>query len=125
MSLNSTHIYLTWEPPPPSQVNGVIREYRLNVTEDATGTVLQYTTTPNDRQITVGPLHPYYIYHCSVVALTVQLGPYTSVFSIQTEEDGNLNIYYVHFLTIIFTMQSPAVLPPTSWQELWTLAQST
>ena len=90
MSLNSTHIYLTWEPLPPSQVNGIIREYRLNVTEDVTGTVFQYTTTPNDRQITVGPLHPYYIYHCSVVALTVQLGPYTSVFTIQTEEDGEI-----------------------------------
>ena len=88
MSLNSTHIYLTWEPPPPSQVNGVIREYRLNVTEDVTGTVLQYTTDPNNRQMTVGPLHPYYIYHCSVVAVTVQQGPYTSVFTIQTEEDG-------------------------------------
>ncbi len=88
MSLNSTHIYLTWEPPPPSQVNGVIREYRVNVTEDVTGRVFQYTTTPNDRQLTVGSLHPYYIYHCSVVALTVQLGPYTSVFTIQTAEDG-------------------------------------
>ncbi len=88
MSLNSTHIYLTWEPPPPGQVNGVIREYRLNVTEDVTGTVLQYTTDPNNRQVAVGPLHPYYIYHCSVVAVTVQQGPYTSVFTIQTEEDG-------------------------------------
>ena len=88
MSLNSTHIYLTWEPPPPSQVNGIIREYRLNVTEDVTGTVLQYTTTPTDRQITVGPLHPYYIYHCFAAAVTVGLGPYTSSFTLQTEEDG-------------------------------------
>ena len=88
MSLNSTHIYLTWEPPPPGQVNGVIREYRLNLAEDVTGTVLQYTTDPNNHQVTVGPLHPYYIYHCSVVAVTVQQGPYTSVFTIQTEEDG-------------------------------------
>ena len=87
-ALNSTHIYLTWEPPPPDQVNGVIREYQLNVTENATGIVLQYTTNATDREITVGPLHPYYIYHCSVNAITISQGPYTSEFDIQTEEDS-------------------------------------
>ena len=90
MSVNSTSIYLTWDPPPPSQVNGIIREYRINVTEAATGQVFQYTTLPNVLEVTVGGLHPYYIYHCSVVAYTILPGPYTAVFTIQTEEDGTL-----------------------------------
>lgn len=87
-SLNSTHIYLTWDTPPPSQINGIIREYRLNVTEAVTGSVFYHTTNATVQEVTIGPLHPYYIYHCSVVAFTVQPGPYTSVFTIQTEEDG-------------------------------------
>ena len=52
--------------------------------------MFQYTTTPNDQEITVGPLHPYYIYHCTVAALTVQLGPYTPVLTVQTEESGKI-----------------------------------
>lgn len=87
-SLNSTYIYLTWDPPPPSQVNGIIREYRLNITEVATGQVFQFTTDADERELTVGDLHPFYIYHCSVVAYTVLPGPVTSLFNVQTEEDG-------------------------------------
>ena len=88
MSLNSTHLYLTWDPPPPSQVNGIIREYRLNITEAATGVLLQFTTDADERELVVGDLHPYYIYHCSVVAYTILPGPVTSTFTIQTEEDS-------------------------------------
>lgn len=87
-SLNSTHIYLTWDTPPPSEINGIIREYRLNITEDVTGILFQYSTAATVQELIVGPLHPYYIYHCSVVAITVETGPYTSIFAIQTEEDG-------------------------------------
>ena len=87
-------MHLTWDPPPPSQINGIIREYRLNVTEDATGAVFQYTTNASIQEITIGPLHPYYIYHCSVVAYTVEQGPYTSIFAIQTEEDSEFNASY-------------------------------
>ena len=94
MSLNSTHIYLMWEPPPTSQINGVIREYRLNVTEDVTGLVYQYTITPTSQHISVGPLHPYYFYHCSVGAVTVQPGPHTPLFTIRTEEDGEIPTHY-------------------------------
>ena len=102
-SLNSTHIFLSWDPPPPGQVNGIIREYRLNVTEAVTGSVLQFNTTPTDRQVTVGPLHPYYTYHCSVTAITVQQGPYTAVYVLQTAEDGN----YSTALLIEFCGSSP------------------
>ena len=101
MALNSTHVYLTWEPPPPDEVNGVIREYRLNVTENATGILLQYTTDATNRQITVGPLHPYYIYHCSVSAIS-QGPPYISEFDIQTEEDGKFAAHM--FVYVIMCM---------------------
>ena len=95
-SLNSTHVQLNWAPPPESQINGVIREYRLNITEDATGIVFHYTTSASIRELVIGPLHPFYVYHCSVVAITVEQGPYTSVFTIQTEEDSKLFILSVY-----------------------------
>ena len=91
-ALNSTHIYLTWDPPPPEDINGVIREYRIIVTEGETGLLLQYTTNPDTRELVVGPLHPYYTYHCTVGAYTVEVGPYTAIITVQTDEAGKDNI---------------------------------
>ena len=34
-ALSSTSFLITWEPPPPSQHNGVITQYRLLVTSDS------------------------------------------------------------------------------------------
>ena len=34
-ALSSTSLLITWEPPPPSQHNGVITQYRLLVTSDS------------------------------------------------------------------------------------------
>jgi len=79
---------LTWDPPPPEDINGVIREYRINVTEGETGNLLQYTTNPNTRELVVGPLHPYYTYHCTVVAYTIEVGPYTAIITVRTDEAG-------------------------------------
>ena len=89
-ALNSTHIYLTWDPPPPEDINGVIREYRINVTEGETGNLLQYTTNPDTRELVVGRLHPYYTYHCTVGAYTVEVGPHTAI-TVRTDEAGEDN----------------------------------
>ena len=34
-ALSSTSLLITWEPPPPSQHNGVITHYRVLVTSDS------------------------------------------------------------------------------------------
>ena len=85
-SLNSTHIFLDWSPP--LEVNGIIREYRINCTEGETGILRQLTTDPATTEITVGSLHPFYIYHCTILAFTVEGGPNTTIISIRTEQDG-------------------------------------
>ena len=103
-ALNSTHIYLTWDPPPPEDINGVIREYRINVTEGETGLLLQYTTNPDTRELVVGPLHPYYTYHCTVGAYTIEVGPYTAIITVQTDEAGKDNM-----LCIMYSTNSPSV----------------
>ncbi len=66
--------------------NGIITEYRINVTELETGNVLvRFSTTTS---VTVTALHPYYTYVCIVSAHTVATGPYTDTFAIRTPEDG-------------------------------------
>ena len=92
--MSSDTISLSWSPPPPSDTNGIIREYRVNVTEVETGRVFYLTSTTTS--ITVQSLHPYYTYYCTVSAYTVGVGPYTVVFSIRTPEDGKTVSYCMH-----------------------------
>ncbi len=89
VAINSTHIFLDWSPPELGSVNGIIREYRINVTEGETMAFLQFTTSPYLTEATIGPLHPFYIYHCTIFAYTIEGGPNTSVISVRTNEAGN------------------------------------
>ena len=73
-----------WEPP--EDPNGDIREYRVNVTEEETGRMFQLTS--NTTSIAIGSLHPYYTYNCTVVAVTIGPGPFSTVITVRTAEDG-------------------------------------
>ena len=86
VALNSTSFYLSWAPPPPEHHNGIIREYRVNVTEKVTGQVYQFSTLSTELVVT--RLHPYFQYDCVVVAVTVDEGPHSSALSIRTNETG-------------------------------------
>ena len=88
ISLNSTHIQLEWDAPPPSQHGGVIREYRINVTEFETERVFYFTSELTE--IIIGPLHPFYTYICAIAAFTVDLGPFSDNVVVITDEDGKL-----------------------------------
>ena len=87
-SLSSSSISLAWSPPSLDSHNGIIREYRINVTEVQTGSVYVFTTSTT--AIVVPSLHPYYDYRCAVSAYTVDIGPYSEVLVITTPEDGQL-----------------------------------
>ena len=95
--VSSTSIILTWLPPPETSWNGIIREYKINITEVDTGTELVlYSTTSS---LTVSSLHPFYTYMCRVSTSTVEYGPYSESFLITTFEDGEhictgLNVLY-------------------------------
>lgn len=84
--LDSTSIHITWDPPLSDDHNGVIREYRVNVTQIATEYFTQLVT--NQTQIIIEDLKPYHIYHCHVSAITVDEGPYTTAITVLTEEAG-------------------------------------
>ena len=90
IALDSTSIFLSWFPPPPIHQNGIVREYRITITEVDTGTILEVVSTITSA--TVLSLHPYYSYNCVVSAYTVGAGPYTEVVSVRTLEEGMLYV---------------------------------
>ena len=88
IATNARTIRLSWGEPPSNQQNGIIREYRVNVTEVATGRVFQRVSTTTSIEIT--SLHPFYVYEWTVSAFTVGEGPYSSISTVTTPEDGML-----------------------------------
>ena len=85
-AVSSVSIILTWSPPPEDTQNGVIRLYRVRVLEVDTGTLAMYDLT--ETSLALNSLHPYYVYQCSVAAVTVGTGPFSDTLSIRTREDG-------------------------------------
>ena len=79
---------LEWDLLPPGLSNGVVREYRINITEMETGLEFQLCTDADTSELLVGPLHPFYTYHFTLVAFTVEPGPTTDVITVRTEEAG-------------------------------------
>ena len=75
--------------------NGIIREYRVNITQSDSQCLTQETT--NQTQIVIDNLKPYTVYHCYVVAVTVGEGPYTDAISVITDEAG----WFVYTVSII------------------------
>ena len=82
---DSTTLLLNWDRPTGPH-NGIIREYRVNITEVETGTVFQRVSLTTS--LVVGNLHPDYTYQWRVTAFTVTEGPYSTTSSITTPEDG-------------------------------------
>ena len=84
IALNHTSIYITWNPPLLHDHNGIIREYRVNITEAGTNNLTEYVI--NQTKLIVTGLKPFHFYHCSIVAVTVDEGPYSVSISVLTEE---------------------------------------
>jgi len=75
-------LILTWSPPAEEDRNGVIRGYRVNITEVTTGQAQMFET--EELQLTVQSLHPHSSYYCGVAARTaIGLGPF--VYNIRAE----------------------------------------
>ena len=89
---SSSSIGISWSPPPAGDRNGVITQYRINITEVITGRVITLTSTTTS--ITARGLHPYYMYECVISAFTIGVGPYSQVIRITTPEDGMRVSYY-------------------------------
>lgn len=96
IALNSTHIYIDWDPPPVDQHLGELREYRITVNELETLTSFQLSSAPAVTEATIGPLHPYYTYSCTILAVTIGEGPPSTVITVRTAEDGKMTHTHLH-----------------------------
>lgn len=88
IAINSRTLSFTWEAPSEEDRNGIIREYRINVTELETGREFQMVSSTTS--ISVSSLRPYYTYQWAVTAFTVGEGPFSAVQSILTPQDGRI-----------------------------------
>ncbi len=86
---SSTSISLEWILPDEETHNGIIRSYRVTLTEEETGRELIYDT--EDTFKSISSLHPHYLYICEVQAFTVSYGPPSEPAYIMTMEDGKFD----------------------------------
>ena len=104
MSPSSDTIVLTWDLPLMQNRNGIIRDYIINVTALDTEENSQYVTS--DRNLTLDSLMPFSTYAFIVAARTaVGAGPFSTVITIRTLEDGKRYnyIYIILQFVEIFT----------------------
>ena len=76
----------------------------------------------------IGPLHPYYTYNCTILAVTVGEGPPSTVITVRTEEDGEFkafpNIVKLKTVYVIVPLGPPtnftvSLLSSTAVQLSW------
>ena len=88
VSVTATSIHLSWDHPPEDAHQGIIREYRINVTELETERTFREVTPAENTEVVLESLHPYYTYRIVIVAFTVEEGSNYTTITIQTDEDG-------------------------------------
>ena len=94
-SLTSTSITLHWLPPPDHLLNGIIRYYHILISDPTEVTVHDSLVDGGELEVFVDDLHPYFLYNCSIAAVTVEDGPPSSI-QILTLEDGELIVLRAH-----------------------------
>ena len=84
IEVTARSVQITWFEPEVQ--NGFIRYYTIKTSEQETGHV--FHTSASVLEVTIPSLHPYYTYSFQVAAFTVSRGPYSSVYTVKTLEDG-------------------------------------
>ena len=89
VATSSRSATVTWDPSPIAHQNGIIILYTINVTVADSGEMFQLTSTTTS--LTVSTLQPFTTYFCIIAASTsVGMGPFSTVVTLQTPEDGML-----------------------------------
>ena len=78
-------IFLSWDPLPPEDQNGIILGYLINITDISSEDTLQFSSDTHN--LTIESLRPYTTYTCLVAAYTsIGMGPFSVEISVQTLE---------------------------------------
>ena len=83
---SSVQVVTEWKPPREEDRNGVIDHYIVNIFETETEHQSQeISILPS---LTLSDLHPFYTYQVSVAAVTIGVGPYSTVTTFRMLEAG-------------------------------------
>lgn len=83
---DSSSLSISWSPPGILDINGVIRQYIVNVS--VMDTLEHYQYTADNTSLIITELHPYYTYTVYVAAVTISIGPFSSGNTIRTPPNG-------------------------------------
>ena len=86
--VSTTALYVSWSSV--FTLVGDVRDYIVRLLEVDTGLVTNIRSAATS--ITV-PVHPAYTYNCSVSAVTVSHGPFSTVITVQTPQDGKVSLF--------------------------------
>ena len=89
-NVTSDSISLIWDPPTAANQNGIIRAYNISLSVSPSGENIQLTAI--NTELYLDMLHPYYTYNFIISAVTIGPGPPSSVYTITTEEEGNITL---------------------------------
>lgn len=104
MAQDPATILLSWDQP-AGRHNGIIQEYRLNITEVETGRVFHNVSAITS--LVINNLHPDYTYEWTVTAFTVGEGPYSYSYRVTTFEDGKQLTKYSFMLSAVIVPSGP------------------
>ena len=102
-NVSSNFAVLTWEAPPPEDLNGRVIGYFINMTVLQTGERLEVFS--NSTMPTVYNLQPYTVYTCVSAAVTIAgHGPFSDAVQLQTLEAGKCYVHILNF-TVSYTIE--------------------
>lgn len=82
-----TAAFVSWEPPLPTNHNGIIRLYHIFL-EDINGGQRTFTTAGEVHVYVLDFLHPGTQYRLKVAAETIEIGPSSEYEPFTTMDDG-------------------------------------
>lgn len=99
VAIDSTTLSITWSLPSPTDINGIIQYYIVNISVMETLEHHQYHSI--NTSYIISSFHPYYTYTVYVAAVTVDIGPFSAGYTIRTPQSGmcikiNNNAYTFH-----------------------------
>ena len=86
IALGPTSIQISWQQPLPNLLNGILRDYSIEIVSNRTGEVFSHFTST--QSIVVSSLRPYTVYLYRVAAVTVETGPYSQTLAVPTDIAG-------------------------------------
>ena len=87
-NLTSRSFSTQWQPPVPSDRNGIVRAYEITLTNGIDGGTESHTVSGNITSLEFHDLHPAYTYVLRVAAVTISQGPFSVPVRVTMAEDG-------------------------------------